>query len=272
MSSLVEGNGKRHDPSAHENTSIAEDKYPQQSEQSVPEKAPASDQARSHRPFDEEPRPRSLDPQSLRDPPSAPRALGRLAFVVSLIIAASVGAAIALFAPGKLPSELNKMLGFSADNTTIASKPAGDTKITREQPGLATAQPAIASTEPSGEDLASIASARGATESASTTRGVTDNEIRLGISAPFTGSAKELGNQMKVGIETAFNLINDSGGIHGRQLRLVAADDGYEPTRTGETMKELYDNRELPVLVLDFFELRNVATNYALKRRADFLD
>jgi ABC-type branched-subunit amino acid transport system substrate-binding protein len=192
--------------------------------------------------------------------------------VVSLIIAASVGAAIALFAPGKLPSELNKMLGFSADNTTIASKPAGDTKITREQPGLATAQPAIASTEPSGEDLASIASARGATESASTTRGVTDNEIRLGISAPFTGSAKELGNQMKVGIETAFNLINDSGGIHGRQLRLVAADDGYEPTRTGETMKELYDNRELPVLVLDFFELRNVATNYALKRRADFLD
>ena len=89
MSSPVEGNGKRHDLSAHENTSIAEDKYPQQSEQSVPEKAPASDQARSHRPFDEEPRPRSLDPQFLRDPPSAPRALGRLAFVVSLIIAAS---------------------------------------------------------------------------------------------------------------------------------------------------------------------------------------
>jgi hypothetical protein len=49
MSSPVEGNGKRHDLSAYENTSIAEDKYPQQSEQSVPEKAPASDQARSHR-------------------------------------------------------------------------------------------------------------------------------------------------------------------------------------------------------------------------------
>jgi hypothetical protein len=37
-------------------------------------------------------------------------------------------------------------------------------------------------------------------------RGVTDNEIRLGISAPFTGSAKELGIQMKLGIGTAFNL------------------------------------------------------------------
>src|SRR6185437_5107858 len=72
-----------------------------------------------------------------------------------------------------------------------------------------------------------------ATERAPTTRGVTDTEIRLGISAPFTGSAKELGNQMKLGIQTAFNLINDAGGIHGRQLKLVTADDGYEPTPNG---------------------------------------
>jgi len=76
-------------------------------------------------------------------------------------------------------------------------------------------------------------------------RGMTDNEIRFGISAPFTGSASELGNQMKLGIETAFNLINDGGGINGRQLRLVAADDGYEPRRTAETMKQLYENQQV---------------------------
>jgi hypothetical protein len=76
-------------------------------------------------------------------------------------------------------------------------------------------------------------------------RGLTDNEIRLGISAPFTGSANELGNQTKLGIETAFNLINDAGGINGRQLRLVAADDGYEPRRTAETMKQLYENQQV---------------------------
>src|SRR5262252_5441760 len=311
MSSPVDENGKRNDPSAYapkwvrdsnregsrENTSIGEDKYPQQSEQSVPEKAPASDQARSHRPFDttftrearltnrarnlraeselgdEEPRmPRSLDPQFLRDPPSAPRALGRLAAAGGLIIAALVGAAIALLATGKLPSELNKMLGLSADNTTIASKPAVDTKITREQPGLATAQPAIASTErPNSEDLARVAPVRGATERAPTIRGVTDNEIRLGISAAFTGSAKELGIQMKLGIQTAFNLINDAGGIHGRQLKLVAADDGYEPMRAAETMKELYEKEQV------FGFVRNVGTPtavvglpYALERRTLF--
>src|SRR5215468_6912284 len=192
MSSPVDENGKRDDHSAsayapkwvrdssretsQESPSIGEDKYPQQTEQSFPEKGPASDQVRAHRPLhttftrdaqvpprawsrraetelpesDEEPplrMPRSLDPQFMKDPPRARRALGRLAAVGGLIIAASVGAAIALFATGKLPSELNKMLGLSADNTAIALKPAGDTKITREQPGLATAQPVIASTE-----------------------------------------------------------------------------------------------------------------------------
>src|SRR5450755_2306895 len=71
-------------------------------------------------------------------------------------------------------------------------------------------------------------------------RGVTDSDIRFGISAPFSGAAKELGQNMKMGIEAAFNVANASGGVHGRQLRLIAADDGYEPTRTAETMKRLY--------------------------------
>jgi len=208
----------------------------------------------------------------MKDPPRARRALGRLAAVGGLIIAASVGAAIALFATGKLPSELNKMLGLSADNTAIALKPAGDTKITREQPGLATAQPVIASTErPNSEDLARVAPVRGATERAPTIRGVTDNEIRLGISAAFTGSAKELGIQMKLGIQTAFNLINDAGGIHSRQLKLVAADDGYEPMRAAETMKELYEKEQVFGFVGNVgTPTAVVALPYALERRTLF--
>src|SRR5262249_4726093 len=179
---------------------------------------------------DEEPRmPRSLDPQSLRDPPRLPRALGRLAAVGGLIIAASVGAALALFATGKLPFELNKPLGLSTEKTAVVSRPAGDNLKTPEQRTVTPAQPALASTEPRviSEESSRVAAVRSATERAPTIRGVIDNEIRLGISAPFTGPAKELGNQMKLGIQTAFNLINESGGIHGRQLRLVAADDGY---------------------------------------------
>ena len=72
-------------------------------------------------------------------------------------------------------------------------------------------------------------------------QGITENEIRFGISAPFSGPAKELGQNMKLGIDAAFNVANTKGGVNGRQLRLVAADDGYEPTRTAETMKLLYE-------------------------------
>jgi branched-chain amino acid transport system substrate-binding protein len=74
-----------------------------------------------------------------------------------------------------------------------------------------------------------------------TVPGITDREIRFGIAAPFSGSAKELGHEMKIGIEAAFGLVNEAGGIYGRQLTLVAADDGYEPDRTAEAMRKLRD-------------------------------
>src|SRR3954447_7394337 len=76
-------------------------------------------------------------------------------------------------------------------------------------------------------------------------RGVSDKEIRFGIVAPFSGPAKELGRQMKIGIESAFKLANDLGGVNGRQLKLFSADDGYEPSRTGEAMKQLWDNDQI---------------------------
>ena len=106
---------------------------------------------------------------------------------------------------------------------------------------------------------------------ASNVRGINDKEIRFGIVAPFSGSARELGRQMKLGIDTAFNRVNDAGGVNGRMLRLLAADDGYEPTRTLDGMKQLYDKDQV------FGFIGNVGTPtsavaipYALERRALF--
>ncbi len=76
-------------------------------------------------------------------------------------------------------------------------------------------------------------------------RGVTDNEIRFGASVPLTGPNKDYGHQIKLGVETAFRSANDAGGIHGRMLRIIAADDGYEPARTAETMKQLYEKDQV---------------------------
>jgi branched-chain amino acid transport system substrate-binding protein len=102
-------------------------------------------------------------------------------------------------------------------------------------------------------------------------RGVTDSEIRFGISAPFTGPARELGQNMKLGIEAAFNVVNANGGLYGRQLRLIAADDGYEPARTAVTMNQLYEADQVFGLVGNVgTPTAVVALPYALNRKMLF--
>jgi ABC-type branched-subunit amino acid transport system substrate-binding protein len=102
-------------------------------------------------------------------------------------------------------------------------------------------------------------------------RGMTDREIRFGIAAPFSGSARELGRQMKLGIETAFNRVNDAGGVDGRMLKLFAADDGYEPTRTADAMKQLYEKDQVFGIIGNVgTPTAVVAIPYALERKILF--
>ncbi|HMK71731.1 MAG TPA: ABC transporter substrate-binding protein [Myxococcaceae bacterium] len=119
------------------------------------------------------------------------------------------------------------------------------------------AQPAVAAAPPA--------------PAAPTVRGVTDTEISLGMSSALTGPAKELGRQMRIGLDVAFARANAEGGVHGRKVKLVAADDGYEPARTKETMRELAEQRGV------FGFIGNVGTPtavvavpYALERKMLF--
>jgi ABC-type branched-subunit amino acid transport system substrate-binding protein len=59
--------------------------------------------------------------------------------------------------------------------------------------------------------------------------------------------------------------------VYGRQLRLVAADDGYEPTRTTATMKQLYEKDQVFGLVGNVgTPTAVVALPYALDRKMLF--
>ena len=59
--------------------------------------------------------------------------------------------------------------------------------------------------------------------------GISDDRILFGQSAAFSGPAKELGINMRLGILAAFDEANERGGIHGRVLQLQSLDDAYEP-------------------------------------------
>src|SRR5712675_199071 len=122
---------------------------------------------------------------------------------------------------------------------------------------------------PSSAAAATAPTAPVASGGGSPVRGVTDQEIRFGIAAPFSGSAKELGRQMKLGIDAAVTRANETGGVEGRMLKLIAADDGYEPTRTADAMKQLYEKDQV------FGIIGNVGTPtalvpYALERKLLF--
>jgi hypothetical protein len=66
-------------------------------------------------------------------------------------------------------------------------------------------------------------------------------EIVLGMSTVLTGAAANLGRDMQKGILAGLKRENRVGGVNGRKLRLIALDDGYEPTRTAPNMRQLIE-------------------------------
>jgi branched-chain amino acid transport system substrate-binding protein len=59
--------------------------------------------------------------------------------------------------------------------------------------------------------------------------GVSANKILFGQVAALEDPASTLGQGMRDGINAAFAEANKAGGVKGRILELVSADDGYEP-------------------------------------------
>ena len=82
-------------------------------------------------------------------------------------------------------------------------------------------------------------------EPGATAPGVTETEIQLGLSGPFSGTARELGRNVELGVQTYFHHVNDQGGIAGRKLRLVALDDSYKPGQALTNVQDLFEQREV---------------------------
>ncbi len=77
-------------------------------------------------------------------------------------------------------------------------------------------------------------------------QGVTADTILIGQSAALSGPAEALGREMKAGAETYFDIINRAGGVHGRKIKLISLDDGYEPDRAkANTQKLIGENKVL---------------------------
>ena len=80
-------------------------------------------------------------------------------------------------------------------------------------------------------------------------QGVTDSTISFGSSTSYSGTNRDVGQSIVIGIRTLFDSVNDEGGINGRKLKLTVLDDGYEPDRTLANMRDLFEKRKVFAIV-----------------------
>lgn len=89
--------------------------------------------------------------------------------------------------------------------------------------------------------------------------GVTDTEIKLGQTMPYSGPASGLGAEGLT--DTAyFAKINEQGGINGRKLKLISLDDGYSPPKTVEQTRRLIEQEQVFALYHSLGTPTNSAT------------
>ena len=76
------------------------------------------------------------------------------------------------------------------------------------------------------------------------TSGVTETEIRIGNTASYSGPASAYGVIAKT--EAAvFKMVNDQGGVGGRQINYISLDDGYSPPRTVDQVRRLVEQDQV---------------------------
>jgi ABC-type branched-subunit amino acid transport system substrate-binding protein len=79
--------------------------------------------------------------------------------------------------------------------------------------------------------------------------GVTPDTIIFGQAAVLQGPASALGLGMKEGMLAAFDEANRKGGVHGRKIKLISVDDGYEPSKSIAATRKLIEDDKVFALL-----------------------
>jgi branched-chain amino acid transport system substrate-binding protein len=91
--------------------------------------------------------------------------------------------------------------------------------------------------------------------------GVTDIEIKLGQTMPYSGPASPYSAVGKA--ESAyFNMINEQGGVNGRKISLISLDDAFSPPKTVEQTRRLVEEDHVAFI----WQSLGTPTNTAIQR------
>ena len=70
--------------------------------------------------------------------------------------------------------------------------------------------------------------------------GVTDTEIKIGNTGPYSGPLANA-SPIPLSEKAYFEMINAQGGVNGRKITWISYDDGYSPPKTVEMTRKLVE-------------------------------
>jgi len=96
--------------------------------------------------------------------------------------------------------------------------------------------------------------------------GVTDTEIKIGNTMPYSGPASAIG-AIGHNLTAYFKRLNEKGGINGRKINFISLDDGYSPPKTVEQTRRLVEQEEVAFIFAPLGTPTNSATQKYLNAK-----
>jgi branched-chain amino acid transport system substrate-binding protein len=93
--------------------------------------------------------------------------------------------------------------------------------------------------------------------------GVTDTEIKIGQTMPYSGPASAYGTIGRAEI-AYFKMINEQGGINGRKVTLISVDDSFSPPKTVEQVRGLVEQEHVAFIFGSLGDPTNLAVRQYL--------
>ncbi len=87
----------------------------------------------------------------------------------------------------------------------------------------------------------------GATQAQS--QGVSKDEILVGSIQDLSGPIAAFGKAVRQGMLLRVDEINEQGGVHGRKLKLIVEDDGYDPKKAVLAAQKLVNQDKVFIVV-----------------------
>lgn len=90
-------------------------------------------------------------------------------------------------------------------------------------------------------------------------QGVTDTEVLIGHNGDLSGIFAPFNVQAVKAAQLLFDKVNAEGGIHGRQIKLIAEDHGYQVPKAVQNFNKLINSDKVFAMILNLGTPHNIA-------------